>query len=214
MKKTYTIKGMHCNSCSNLIENKFKDKVNSISVNYAQEKAEIDFNEKNISETEIKEIIKELGYEIKDYKKNKFTTKNYIITGAAIIGFLAIIFLLKYISLPTLQIPDIGENTSLVLLFLAGILTGFHCISMCGGFVLTFNLWRSKSIILCFHRWNIWFNRWNHCIQYSIERNRCNISRNIHGFLCIKYVRNKILQKIPIQSKIFNKNFIKYFIKS
>jgi len=138
MKKTYTIKGMHCNSCSNLIENKLKDKVNSISVNYAQEKAEIDFNEKNISETEIKEIIKELGYEIKDYKKNKFTTKNYIITGAAIIGFLAIIFLLKYISLPTLQIPDIGENTSLVLLFLAGILTGFHCISMCGGFVLSY----------------------------------------------------------------------------
>ncbi|MBS3162961.1 sulfite exporter TauE/SafE family protein [Candidatus Woesearchaeota archaeon] len=138
MKKTFSLKGMHCNSCSNLIENKLQDKVNNIEVSYSKETAEIDFDETTISETEIKEQIKKLGYELKEHTKKKFSTKNYIITGAAIIGLLALIFLFKYLSLPSLQIPDIGKNTSLVLLFLAGILTGFHCISMCGGFVLSY----------------------------------------------------------------------------
>ena len=43
MKKVFNIKGMHCNSCSTLIENKLKDRVNSIEVSYSKGKAEIDF---------------------------------------------------------------------------------------------------------------------------------------------------------------------------
>lgn len=50
-----------------LIENELKDKsgVKKVSVSYASEKAEIDFDEKKISEKKIKEIIKKLGYDAK-----------------------------------------------------------------------------------------------------------------------------------------------------
>lgn len=67
MKKTFMIEGMHCNSCAMLIENELKDKsgVKKVSVSYASEKAEIDFDEKKISEKKIKEIIKKLGYDAK-----------------------------------------------------------------------------------------------------------------------------------------------------
>ena len=58
MKKIYKLKGMHCNSCSNLIENKLEKKVNSISVNYSTEEAEIDFDENKINEKEIFSEIK------------------------------------------------------------------------------------------------------------------------------------------------------------
>lgn len=54
MKKTFNIKGMHCNSCAQRIEDKLKDKVESVSASYSKEQAEIDFNENKISEREIK----------------------------------------------------------------------------------------------------------------------------------------------------------------
>ncbi len=34
--------------------------------------------------------------------------------------------------------PDIGQHMSLGLIFLLGLLTGFHCVGMCGGFVLSY----------------------------------------------------------------------------
>ncbi len=64
MKKTIIqISGMHCASCANKIENAFKIKkgVLSASVNYANEKAVIEHNEK-IKDIELLEIIKDLGY--------------------------------------------------------------------------------------------------------------------------------------------------------
>ena len=61
--KTFAIKGMHCNSCANAIEKELKDKVKSISVSYAEEKAEVEFDETKITEAEIEAVIKKLGYE-------------------------------------------------------------------------------------------------------------------------------------------------------
>ncbi len=37
-----------------------------------------------------------------------------------------------------LDLPELGPGTSLALVFLIGILTGFHCIPMCGGFVVSY----------------------------------------------------------------------------
>ena len=142
-KKIISIKGMHCNSCSNLIENSLKDKVNSVSVDYAKGKATIDFDENKISLKKIKEIIDEKGYcclygeeVIEKSNKNNFSIIPWIIIGISIAIF--IYFIYGYIGKFEIPIPDIGENTSLILLFLAGLLTGFHCISMCGGFVISY----------------------------------------------------------------------------
>lgn len=63
VKKIFYIKGMHCDSCKKLIESELKDKVKSISVNAQTGKANIDFDESKINESEIKNIILELGYQ-------------------------------------------------------------------------------------------------------------------------------------------------------
>ena len=62
MKTNLNIKGMHCKSCVKLIESEFQDKVNRIKVE-ENGKATIDFDEKKISLQNIKDTIKELGYQ-------------------------------------------------------------------------------------------------------------------------------------------------------
>ncbi len=194
MEKIYSIRDMHCNSCAQIIERALKDRVNRIYVSFIEEEAIIDFDENKISEKDILETIRKLGYEakppqnlnddklkdiVKDISKLKTETKKIESSeeeieekekeiekdikelkkessGGTMGGFEKILFwsiiigiplLLLYkftgfnfsnFSLPDIQIPELGERTSLILLFLAGILTGFHCISMCGGFVVSY----------------------------------------------------------------------------
>lgn len=57
------INGMHCASCSKIIEMELKDKVKNMSINHETGKAVIDFDEKKISLQQIKDIIIEAGYQ-------------------------------------------------------------------------------------------------------------------------------------------------------
>ncbi len=149
---------MHCNSCSDRIEKTLKDKVNKISASYSKEEAEIDFNPEKISEAEIKKIIEEEGYSVeaeetpvegekksheKENKDNQDKPKNKTdwIGWTVLIGSCAILLYIVYtmfLSKYDLSIPVSGEGASLFLLFFVGVLTGFHCISMCGGFVVSY----------------------------------------------------------------------------
>lgn len=162
MQKKFSIKGMHCNSCAMLIEKEFEKEVDKISANYSKEEMEIDFDENKISEHEIKERVKKLGYEIKEIeikepvkeeekkiekeeeKKNpkKIDKLGFIVVGISVVLLLAVLYfvVLKNFNfqIPEIQIPEFGEKAGLILLFAAGILTGFHCISMCGGFVVSY----------------------------------------------------------------------------
>ena len=139
MKKIFQIKGMHCNSCAVLIQNELEGKVNSVKVSYADEKAEIDFDENKISEKEIKEIIKKLGYEASEKKEEKNNFGWVAVSFSILLLLIAIYFLvIRNLDFSQIKIPDIGQNASLILLFAAGILTGFHCISMCGAFVVSY----------------------------------------------------------------------------
>ncbi len=63
MKKlNLNIKGMHCSSCSKLIQSELQDKGIKAQVQDTG-KAIIEFDERKVSEQQIKDIIKELGYQ-------------------------------------------------------------------------------------------------------------------------------------------------------
>jgi len=208
MEKTFAIKGMNCNSCAHLIENELKEKVDNISVSYADEKAEIKFDENKITENQIKERIQKLGYTVintetkeeakdvvnietikseesaiakpeeiedeliilkptekaiqslkeekkpktrhsskkkkvkEDEKKTNLANNRWIPITISIILALFVLYRFSGFNLnldvSNVRIPSLGEKTSLVLLFLAGILAGFHCVGMCGGFVVSY----------------------------------------------------------------------------
>lgn len=143
MKKLFKIKGMHCNSCERLIEIELKDRVSSIKVSYAKNEALIDFDPEKISEKEITESIKKLGYEVISQNSNAPVKKDrvglFVLIGVSIFALFFLYYLFgSSIKIPEFKIPEIGENVSLVLLFIAGLLVGFHCVSMCGGFVVSY----------------------------------------------------------------------------
>lgn len=145
------ISGMHCNSCSQLIEATLKDKVKNVKASYAKEEVIVDFDENKISEEEIIKEIKKLGYTPKIEKETnkeentKFTpTEKTVFSLIGLTLLMSVIYLVyswgifSGINLPEIRIPELGQQTSLILLFVAGLLTGFHCVSMCGGFVVSY----------------------------------------------------------------------------
>ncbi len=69
--------------------------------------------------------------------------------GVIVLGY----FILK--ALNGVAVPDISQGMSYGLLFIVGLLTGFHCIAMCGGFVIGVtaggarekgNIWRAPLL--------------------------------------------------------------------
>jgi len=64
--QTYAVKGMHCASCSSVIERTFKkiDGVQSVEVNYGTEKAKITFDPAKTSPHELSKHIEPLGYSL------------------------------------------------------------------------------------------------------------------------------------------------------
>ena len=139
-KKIFKISGMHCNSCAERIENKLKDHVESVEASYSKEQVEVEFDSDKISENSIKNKIKDVGYEVVEKKEGKKTKKSmsdnlgWIIV---IVGVLLIAYLIyNSLSRLNLSIPGVGESSGIFVLFFVGILTGFHCVSMCGGFVV------------------------------------------------------------------------------
>jgi sulfite exporter TauE/SafE/copper chaperone CopZ len=206
MKKIFEIEGMNCNSCAHLIENELKDSVEKISMSYADEKAEIEFDESKITENQIIESIQKLGYRVmntetegeakevvnteaikseepsiakpeetgdeliilkaadksiqspkekakpravRSSKKKKQHEKNANLANnrwiPITISIILALFVLYHFSgfnlnlnVSGIRIPSFGEKTSLILLFLAGMLAGFHCVGMCGGFVVSY----------------------------------------------------------------------------
>lgn len=138
MKKIFSINGMYCNSCANKIESELKNDVKKISVSYSKGNAEIDFDEDKISEKEIKERIKKVGYEVIEEKIRKSSQKNIGWMIVTISSLLLIFIAYNIFSDFGFSFPSLDEKTSFALLFLAGLLTGFHCIAMCGGFLLSY----------------------------------------------------------------------------
>jgi len=70
VKKILEIQGMHCASCVANIENALKKKegVHSVSVNFASEKAYLEFDQAKINIPEIQKIIKKIGYKSEEEK--------------------------------------------------------------------------------------------------------------------------------------------------
>ena len=66
IKKKFKITGMHCTSCAMSIDGDLEDNVqgvNSAKTNYASQVCEVEFDEKNVTISQILKQIKETGYQ-------------------------------------------------------------------------------------------------------------------------------------------------------
>ncbi|MBU0527408.1 sulfite exporter TauE/SafE family protein [Candidatus Micrarchaeota archaeon] len=131
-------KGMECHSCAQSIEATIKklDGVSHVKSNYQNEMTEILFDESKIDEEVFITKIKDLGFTMGDDSSIHSKFGSFAI-ALGIITILASVYLLIRNDI-NFDFNNISMETGFATLFILGFFTGFHCIGMCGGFVLSY----------------------------------------------------------------------------
>ena len=148
------IDGITCDNCRNKIKKELLCLDNIKEVNINKNIAKITYIN-NINEIKIIDTINELGYftkkdyiskNIKDLNSN-IKLKEFIII---LISILLTIFLIRKIFGYDIfnVIPTINDNITYGMLFITGLLTSIHCISMCGAINLMATYNRENKINL------------------------------------------------------------------
>ena len=139
MKKIYVkIYGIHCNHCIDIISKELLKNKKIKKVDFKNDIAIINYNEK-IYNHEIIEPIVKLGY----ITKNEYISNNIkdVDSSIKIIEFIIIlvVILLVWFLINKIFgynifniIPNIDSSITYGMLFVTGLLTSIHCISMCG----------------------------------------------------------------------------------
>ena len=157
VRKEFHANGTVCESCSDVIKKAAMkaDGVRDASFNYVDEKGYVEYDDSKTSIGMIFDKISEKGYECSLLKEenspvdinesekekdiqSKYSRQNRMVgMGMAAIGIAVLVyFLLPYMG--GLEVPELSSGMGYGLLFVAGLLTGFHCISMCGSFVVSY----------------------------------------------------------------------------
>ncbi|HEY8215105.1 MAG TPA: sulfite exporter TauE/SafE family protein [Methylocystis sp.] len=139
---TFHARGMHCHGCEHVIEAAIKKLagVRSVSASYPTETVVVDYDADATNFRAIRERVEQNGYRVvltEEAKRRRSPLVRLAIIVAALAGLAGLIlFDTRWISAE--GEPDIAQHMSLGLLFLLGILTGFHCVGMCGAFVVSY----------------------------------------------------------------------------
>ncbi|MBU1974799.1 MAG: sulfite exporter TauE/SafE family protein [Nanoarchaeota archaeon] len=142
VKQGFNAEGTTCESCAKIIQKQAKkvEGVKEVTFNYASENGEVTYDDEITDIDQILYSIEEKGYTCflldENNGSNKARNKTLGWTFGIVGALIAIFYLSSFVD--TIQLPQISQNMGLGLLFIVGLLTGFHCISMCGGFVVSY----------------------------------------------------------------------------
>ena len=147
-QQRFSIEGMQCADCENIIEEAVLalPGIYNVKADFTSESLTFTYDSDIIPLTTICAAVKKAGYICHSYqpKRSEGLLKNLLIVAAIILIFF-IVFQLKHFFPQDFSFNEIGEKANYGLLFLVGILTSFHCIGMCGGFVLGYTVAGTKS---------------------------------------------------------------------
>mgnify|MGYP000692917860 CR=1 FL=1 len=136
MNIRFTAKGITCKGCADIIKSQAKEaKASHIEIDVATGKGTVEFDEKETSTKRIFASIEKKGYECIEGWPEKPGTKPGYAWVLIFLGILIVVYFI-YTSYSDIGLPSLSPQISYALLFAVGLLTGFHCIAMCGGFVL------------------------------------------------------------------------------
>ncbi len=139
---TFHAHGMHCHGCEHIIEVSVRKLPGIVSVkaDFPTETVTVAFDPAATGLDNIRATIERSGYrtyELDDPARRLSPLKKLVGLLFALAGILLIIlFDTEWISRG--GEPDISQHMSVGLIFMLGLLTGFHCVGMCGGFVLSY----------------------------------------------------------------------------
>jgi sulfite exporter TauE/SafE/copper chaperone CopZ len=134
--------GMHCHGCEHIIEVAVKrlPGVIRVKADYPTERVVVDYDPVSMKLDDIRAAIEQAGYRtylLDDPTRRRSALMRLAGLILSLVGILLIIFFdTEWLSQG--GVPDISQHLSLGLILVLGLLTGFHCVGMCGGFVLSY----------------------------------------------------------------------------
>lgn len=132
------IKGMHCTGCEETIENAVGrlPGVQKVKADYVKRTVDIEFDGKLIGDSGIRHTIEEKGYEFESASLKN--SGQHIRNGLIFLLFLLIAGGMTFWgkSMVPGLIGEMSPSLGHAMLFSIGFFTGFHCIGMCGSFVV------------------------------------------------------------------------------
>jgi uncharacterized protein len=139
---TFHARGMHCSGCEHIIEDSVGKLagVQGVKADYPTETVTVVFDPALTNVEDICAAIARKGYRCTLPDDAEVPRNNFKKLGAVVLGILGVVLLIfldtKWISQS--GAPDVSQHMGLGLILVLGLLTGFHCVGMCGGFVLTY----------------------------------------------------------------------------
>ncbi|MGL4345819.1 MAG: sulfite exporter TauE/SafE family protein [Cellulosilyticaceae bacterium] len=136
MNNIYRVYGMTCDHCKETIERCLLEQkgVQEAQVSLEFRSLRIVFDAKQISFKDIKAILLEQGYEVvEEQHRSKHTQQVWLTIGVAVVLF----WLIGRIVPDFSMLLTSGDPLGLMMLFVIGVTTSFHCVSMCGGLALS-----------------------------------------------------------------------------
>jgi uncharacterized protein len=139
---SFRARGMHCPGCEHIIEDSVRPLpgMQSVKADYPTETVKVVFDPELVRLEDVYSAIAQKGYRCVPVEEagSKRTILKRLAGFILGIAGIALIILLDTEYISKSGAPDISQHMSLGLIFLLGLLTGFHCVGMCGGFVLSY----------------------------------------------------------------------------
>lgn len=134
-----SVLGMQCSGCETIIEDAIQklEGVEQVKANYAEGNVEVSFDHKRIKLAQIYSAIKSSGYEVNLQKSSQRSWLKIVLSIIALLGIIAVMFFSRKLW-HQFSLPEIGSHMSEGMIFMVGLITGLHCIGMCGGFVIKY----------------------------------------------------------------------------
>jgi sulfite exporter TauE/SafE/copper chaperone CopZ len=132
------IKGMHCTGCEETVENAVVTLrgVQKVHADYVKQVVDVEFDSKFLPESDIRRAIEEKGYQLENSSIKSLS--QHVRNGLVFLSFVLLVGGVTYWGksmIPGL-VGEMNAQLGYAMLFSIGFFTGFHCIGMCGGFVV------------------------------------------------------------------------------
>ncbi len=139
---TFRAEGMHCTSCEKVIELALSKLtgIEKVRSNFASQVVQVTFDPARTSLAEVFATVESKGYRcaLIDRTIRRKELFNRIL--GVLLGVVGILLILYGGSrfVDRLPLPDLNVQLSYWAVLVVGLIAGFHCVGMCGGFVLSY----------------------------------------------------------------------------
>jgi len=148
-KRSFRVGGMYCVNCQNIIEKELKKTagIKKAAVNYRTGHAAVTYDEAIIGFDKISAVIEKLGYQAIEEQEKTSPQKTIPRIIGTLVIILALFMLLRTFTTSELAaaFPLAQEGMGYGMLLVIGLLTGVHCIAMCGGINLSQTLKKGNA---------------------------------------------------------------------